>query len=352
MKQNTSNPIPIIQAILAAALFGMSAPFSKLLLLKISPLFLSALLYLGAGIGMLFIDIAKRISKTKRIEARLTKGELPYVISMIVLDIMAPISLMVGLTMTNAANASLLNNFEIAATSVIALIVFKETIGKRLWLSISLITVSSVILTLDDFSSFSFSIGSVFVLLACLCWGLENNCTRKLSIKDPLQVVIIKGFGSGIGALVIAAFANDLSGDADFILLSLLLGFFAYGMSIFFYVSSQRSLGAARTSTYYAVAPFIGVGISLIVFNEPINANFMAALVIMLIGTYFAAVEKHAHRHYHENMEHEHRHNHSDGHHNHSHQMLVEGDHSHPHVHDVIVHNHSHTPDMHHAHLH
>lgn len=352
MKQNRNNIIPIIQAILAAALFGMSAPFSKLLLLKISPLLLSALLYLGAGIGMLIIDIAKRISKTERIEARLTTGELPYVILMIILDILAPISLLVGLTRTNAANASLLNNFEIVATSVIALFLFKETIGKRLWISISLITLSSIILTLHDFNSFSFSIGSVFVLFACLCWGLENNCTRKLSIKDPLQVVIIKGFGSGTGALAIAVGVNEVMWDTGYILLSLLLGFFAYGMSIFLYVTAQRNLGAARTSTYYAVAPFIGVGISLIVFDEPITANFIVALFVMLIGTYFAVVEQHEHEHIHGNMEHDHRHNHSDGHHNHIHRTIVKGEHSHLHIHEELIHTHSHTPDLHHAHLH
>lgn len=352
MRSGKSKYFPIGQAVLAAALFGMNAPFSKLLLSEIPPLMLSALLYIGAGIGMLVIDSVKRISKANRIEARLAKREMPFIALMVALDIAAPISLMVGLTTTTSANASLLNNFEIVATSVIALAVFKEAIGRRLWLSITLITISSIILSVRDFSSFSFSIGSIFVLLACVFWGFENNCTRKLSIKDPLQVVIIKGIGSGIGALIIAFLANEVLWNAGYILLSLLLGFFAYGLSIFFYVSAQRDLGAARTSSYYAVAPFIGVGVSFIAFNEPVTVSFMAALVIMLIGTYFAVVEKHGHLHHHEFMEHEHRHSHTDGHHNHTHLITISGEHTHTHTHEGMEHVHEHTPDIHHAHRH
>jgi len=352
MRLKSNNYMAIAQAILAALLFGMNAPFSKLLLSEIPPLMLSALLYLGAGIGMLIVDSVKRISKVNRIEARLEKKELPFVILMVVLDIGAPILLMVGLSITTSANASLLNNFEIVATSIIAFVVFKEAIGKRLCLSITLITISSIILSVRDFSSFSFSSGSIFVLLACVCWGFENNCTRKLSIKDPLQVVIIKGIGSGIGSLIIAVLADEVLWNTGYILLSLLLGFFAYGLSIFFYVSAQRDLGAARTSSYYAVAPFIGVGISFVALNEPITISFIIALIIMIIGTYFAIVEKHGHLHYHQFIEHEHRHNHSDGHHNHAHQEIVGGEHTHVHIHEKMEHIHEHTPDIHHAHNH
>lgn len=146
------NYIAVGQAILAAALFGISAPFSKMLLGKMPPLLLSALLYLGAGIGMLIVDSIKRISKVERVEARLAKGELPFIILMVLLDIAAPISLMLGLTKTTSSTASLLNNFEIVATSIIALLVFREAIGKRLWFSITLITLSSSILSVEDFN--------------------------------------------------------------------------------------------------------------------------------------------------------------------------------------------------------
>lgn len=352
MDSNTSKYFSITYAVLAAALFGMSAPIAKLLLSEIPPLMMSSLVYLGAGFGMLIVDLTRVIAKTKHPEARLAKNELPFILAMIILDIAAPISLMLGLTMTTAANAALLSNFEIVATSVIALIVFKEAVGKRLWLSIALITIASIILSTNDIFSFSFSLGSIFVILSGVFWGFENNCTRKLSIKDPLQVVIIKGLGSGTGALVIAAYANELVWNFRLILPALLLGFFAYGLSIFLYVTAQRSLGAARTSAYYAISPFIGVLLSFFLFDEPITTAFIAASIFMVIGTYFTVAEKHGHQHIHRLLEHEHRHNHSEIHHNHSHEDNSKKEHSHLHVHIEMIHSHEHTPDIHHRHQH
>jgi drug/metabolite transporter (DMT)-like permease len=342
----------VFYAVLAAALFGISAPVSKLLLNKIPPMLMAALLYLGAGLGMLLVNLIRTSREIEQKEAKVSKKELPFVVGMIVLDIAAPMFLMIGLTMSTASNASLLNNFEIVATSLVALLIFKEAIGKRLWIAIFFITVSSIILSVSNFSSFSFSIGSIFVLLACVCWGFENNCTRMMSLKDPMQIVVIKGFGSGAGSLIIAFLAKEFAFDFWYILLALVLGFFAYGLSIFFYVTAQRELGAARTSAYYAVAPFIGVGLSFIIYNEPITLNFVVGAILMLFGTYYAAVEKHNHLHIHEAMEHEHRHNHNEGHHNHTHEDFKDGEHSHMHVHEKIKHAHVHNPDMHHSHIH
>ncbi|MGV8979857.1 DMT family transporter [Clostridium sp.] len=280
-------------AILAAALYAISSPLSKLLLKEIPPTLMASFLYLGAGLGMSIVGFIKHKKYSKKTEARLTKHELPFTIGMVILDIAAPIFLMIGLTMTTSANVSLLNNFEIVATSLIALFIFKETIRKRLWGGIFLITVSSIILSVEDIGSFSFSFGSIFVLLACICWGLENNFTRKLSVKDPLEIVIIKGFGSGIGSLLIACAIGEQTNNIPYIVAALLLGFFAYGLSIFFYIYAQRDLGAARTSAYYAIAPFIGVVLSLMIFREIPTFSFVIALVIMIIGTYFASTEKH-----------------------------------------------------------
>ena len=338
-------------AILAAALYGISAPVSKLLLVDIPPALMAALLYLGAGFGMLAVNTVKRVRHKDQLEAGITRKELPYVLGMIVLDIIAPIFLMLGLAITNPTNVSLLNNFEIVTTSLIALFVFKEAVGKRMWLAITLITLSSIVLSID-ISSFSFSAGSIFVLMACVSWGFENNCTRMLSVKNPLQIVVIKGFGSGLGALIIALAYKQYSSNMKYIIFTLLLGFVAYGLSIYLYIRAQRELGAARTSAYYATAPFIGVLISWIIFHEDITGKFMIALVIMLIGAYLAASEVHNHLHEHATLTHEHKHSHQDGHHNHTHVPGSVGEHSHVHTHDGIVHNHVHTPDMHHNHNH
>ena len=282
---------PILFAVLAAALYALNSPFSKILLTGLSPTMLAALLYLGAGLGMLAVGFLQKRAGTAGKEKPLTKKELPYTVGMVVLDIMAPISLMSGLMMTTAANASLLNNFEIVATSLIALFLFREKISKRLWLGIAFVTVASILLSVEDYSSFSFSAGSFFVLLACVFWGFENNCTRKLSSKNPLEIVVIKGFGSGTGSLVIAAALGEFCANLPYMLLALLLGFFTYGLSILFYIYAQRSLGAAKTSAYYAVSPFMGAVLSLAIFRQIPSISFLTALFVMALGTYFVSTD-------------------------------------------------------------
>jgi drug/metabolite transporter (DMT)-like permease len=198
---------------------------------------------------------------------------------------------MIGLTKTSASNASLLNNFEIVATSIIALFVFNEKITKRLWFAISLVTISSMLISVTNISCFSLSIGSIFILMACICWGFENNCTRMLSVKNPLQIVIVKGFFSGIGSLMIGINLGERVYDIKYIFIALCLGFVAYGLSIFFYIHAQRRLGAAKTSTYYAIAPFLGATLSLIIFKEIPTLSFIIAFLIMLVGAYFASTD-------------------------------------------------------------
>ena len=281
MKTSTA----IFSAILAAALYALNAPASKLLLQNVPPSMMAALLYLGAGLGMLLMGLARKAAGRPSAEAHLTRKDLPYTIGMIVLDILAPIFLMIGISHTTAANASLLNNFEIVATSLIALFIFKEKISRRLWLAIGLTVLSSALLTVEDAGSLKFSVGSVFVLLASCCWGLENNCTRMLSQSDPQEIVIVKGLGSGAGALLVALLTGESFPAWGYVPFALLLGFVAYGLSIYFYVYAQRYLGAARTSAYYAIAPFIGVLMSLAVFREMPGMIFFAALAVMIVAT-------------------------------------------------------------------
>lgn len=278
-------------AILAAALYALNAPLSKVLLGQVSARMMAALLYLGAGAGMLLLRLAQKGMGKSSAEAPLTRKELPYTAAMVVLDVAAPIFLMLGLTGTSAASASLLNNFEIVATSLIALAIFRERISGRLWLAIGLVTLSSIVLSLESGGSLQFSLGSLLVLLACCCWGLENNCTRALSEKDPLEIVVVKGFGSGLGAMIVALVCGEYLPALLPALGALVLGFVAYGLSIFFYIYAQRTLGAAKTSTWYAISPFIGVGLSLVIFRQIPGLMFWVALAIMAAGAYFAATD-------------------------------------------------------------
>lgn len=286
--------LAVIYALSAAAFYALNTPISKLLLEYVSPTFLASFLYLGAGVG---VGVMYAFGwKNEKKEDRLTKKELPYTLGMIALDIAAPIFLMFGIKLGNASNASLLGNFEIVATTLIALIIFKEKVSKKLWVAISLITVSSIILSFDGTDGFTFSFGSLFVVLATLCWGLENNCTRKISEKSTYEIVTLKGICSGAGSFIVALFLNESIPEVKYICFAMLLGFVAYGLSIFTYIRAQRYLGAAKTSAFYAVAPFIGAGLSFILLKNQITMNYLVALIIMIFGTAFVVSDTMTHK--------------------------------------------------------
>ncbi len=279
-------------AVLAAALYAINSPFSKLLLDYMPSTLMVGFLYIGAGLGMGVIALFRKSKKVERTEEKITKADLPYTMAMIILDIAAPIFLLLGLSFTSAANASLLNNFEIVATALIALLVFKERISPRLWFGILFVTASCALLSIEDISSLKFSFGSLFILLACVCWGIENNCTRKLSAKDPLEIVLLKGIFSGLGSVIIGLCIGERITTLWSVLAVLAVGCVAYGHSIFFYVSAQRLLGAARTSAYYAIAPFIGTLLSLIIFRGLPGYTYFIALGIMVIGAWLCSSDE------------------------------------------------------------
>lgn len=328
--------LAIIFAVLAALLYAINIPFSKLLLNKISPTMLASYLYLGAGLG---IGIMFLLTKQKRNDnsEKYTKKDLPYVIGMIVLDIIAPILLMFGIMDSTSSSATLLNNFEIVCTSLIALVVFKEVISKKMWLAILLITLSSFVLSFDDISSFKLSWGSLLVLLATLCWGLENNCTRNLAKKNTYSVVTIKGIFSGLGSLIVALCLHETFANFIYIALAMILGFVAYGLSIFFYIKSQGIIGAAKTSAYYSVAPFIGTFLSFIIFNDQLSLTYFIGLAIMILGTAIVVLDTLENKH-----EQTHTHKVTHTHDGTTHTHIVEHSHVHSHYLSESKHRHKH----------
>lgn len=279
----------IILAVLAAVFYSISTPISKLFLNIIDPVMMASLLYLGAGLGILILYLFAH-KKEKKVN-KLSKSDLPYVITMVVLDIAAPIFMMIGISNGSSSSSSLLNNFEIVVTVLIALLIFKETISKYLWIGIGFITIASGVLSFDFSSNISFSLASLLVLLATLCWGLENNCTRKISDKSSYQIVIIKGLGSGVSSLIIALIVGEKLPEFKYIVYVLLLGFGAYGLSIFVYIRAQRLLGAAKTSAFYAIAPFIGSFLAFLIVGEKLDYIYLIALSIMIVGVSFVTID-------------------------------------------------------------
>jgi drug/metabolite transporter (DMT)-like permease len=345
---------PILQALASALLFGASAPLSKLLLGSVEPIPLAALLYLGSGFGLLLLRLLLRSTSgpvTK--EARIRWSDAGWLTGAVLAGgVAAPILLMFGLRSTPASTASLLLNFEAVSTTMVAAFVFKESVGRRIWFAVGAITAACILLSWNPLGAWGFSLGATGVLLACVLWGVDNNLTRRISEKDPLSIVTIKGIASGTVSLCLAISTGSALPSPGTAGLALLLGFFSYGLSIVLFILALRGLGAARASAVFSGAPFAGALLAFFLFRDAPGALLLIALPLLVLGFVLVVGDGHGHLHRHELVVHEHRHVHDDGHHAHGHEENEGGAHSHVHVHEPIAHAHPHAPDPHHRHAH
>jgi drug/metabolite transporter (DMT)-like permease len=352
--------LPLIYAFLTAIFFGSCAPVTKYLITDTDPLILASLFYLGSGGGMVFLtSIRYIIKKTSSKDSKITVKDFPYLIGMSFFGgILAPVTLIYSMESTSAGTGALLLNFEPVATALIATFIFGESLGKRIWISMALITISCLLLSYKSSYLFGFSLGAIGVLMACIFWGIDNNISRVVSGRDPYTCIMVKGLLAGIITGIMAIFIGEKIPALFEIPLYLIIGFFSYGgLASVFFLMALRSLGTARTGLFLALSPFFGVFFSLILFKDSINYVFPIAFFIMLIGLYLLVTEKHTHIHTHPPTVHDHRHSHNDLHHDHLHspnmpQLSKSGEHCHLHAHQFITHNHSHKPDLHHQHEH
>lgn len=345
----TNNLGFILQALAAAIFFGASAPIAKLLLGDIEPIFLAAFLYLGSGTGISLVKWTQR-KRLKDVEAGINRADIPWLAGAIIAGgIIAPIVLMISLQNTPASTASLLLNFEGVGTTLIALVFFKEAIGRRAGTAIIVITFASIFLSTDFKSGFGLSFGALGIILACVLWGADNNFTRNISGKDPLAIVAWKGLVAGTFSFFLAWSLGNSFPAVKTILGTLVLGFVSYGLSTMLFIRSMRGLGAARTSALYGTAPLAGVILSIILFHELPSFLFMIAAILMIGGALLLINEQHEHSHVHTALFHEHSHKHDDSAHTHDN---FEGTHSHEHEHPEEKHEHDHRPDIHHRHGH
>lgn len=346
-----------LMAVLAALLFGASVPLAKLLLGRLDPLVLTALLYLGSGAGAaLYKGWRGRGRWANGGEPGISREDLPWLTGSILAGgIAAPLVLMFSLVRTPAATASLLLNFEGLATALLAALMFKEAMDRRVWWAVALIMVASVLLSLGADGRGGVSAGALGVLGACVLWGLDNNFTRNVSAKDPVSIVAAKGLGAGAFSLFLAVVAGHPFPGPAVILGAVALGSISYGLSIVLLILAMRELGAARASSLFGTAPFMGAMLSFLLFREAPGALFVLALPLLTAGVILMAGEKHGHAHTHTAMEHEHRHRHDQRHHSHEHtqgEPYRDRPHTHRHQHETTQHVHHHLPDIHHRHGH
>lgn len=344
-----------LYAILAAVLFGASTPAAKLLLVRIDPWLLAGLLYLGSAMGLIIIFFIQTFSKRATIkEASLKYKDWGWLSGAVLLGgIIGPVFLMMGLTQTSAASTSLLLNLESVFTAFVAWFAFKEHTDRKIVLGMFLTVVGSFVLTWKGNLQNQNLLGPVLIAIACFCWAVDNNFTRKISASNPLQIAMIKCLISGLTNTVLAFAWGAMFPNYYMILSAGIVGLVGYGLSLLFFILGLRHIGTARTGAYFSLAPFVGAGIAIIFLREPISIQLVIASIFMGIGIWLHLTEHHFHEHQHEKLEHEHRHIH-DEHHQHEHKPgdPVGEPHTHFHIHESLIHSHPHFPDTHHRHKH
>ncbi|NQU60054.1 MAG: DMT family transporter [Rhodospirillales bacterium] len=338
----------ITAALGAAALFGAGTPLAKMLLSDVNPWLLAGLLYLGSGIGL---SVVRFIRGSKGDE--LARHDWPWMFGAVVAGgIAGPVLLMWGLAGTSASTASLLLNAEGVFTALLAWYVFRENFDQRIALGMAAIVIGAVVLSWSGAIHGQSPWPPLAILGACLCWGIDNNLTRKVSLSDPFQIAAIKGLVAGATNVSLALIVGITIPSAGTTLMSGVVGFLGYGVSLALFVIALRELGTARAGAYFSTAPFVGAIIAVPLLGDPVTIALVLAGGLMAIGVWLHITERHAHDHEHQTVEHSHVHGHDDGHHKHDHETSPDEPHVHKHQHEPTRHTHPHYPDEHHRHGH
>ena len=348
------NRTAILYALISAALFGVSTPAAKLLVGSIHPVTLAGLLYCGAGMGVAGLRRIVPSFVTGAPEIAVSRGELPWLAAAIGAGgVCGPLLLMLGLARTNAATASLLLTLEGVATALMAWFIFHENFDRRIAIGMASLVAGAAVLSWSGAPTLDSIVGPLAIVGACVAWGLDNNLTRKVSLADPLQIAMLKGLIAGPFNLVLGLSISRGIPSVSGILLTGIVGFLGYGVSLALFVIALRDLGTARTGAYFSTASFIGSAIAVVVLGEPVTAQLLAAGALMAFGVWLHLTEHHEHEHVHEALVHAHPHVH-DIHHRHAHSANdPPGEpHTHSHEHRPMRHAHPHVPDMHHTHGH
>jgi drug/metabolite transporter (DMT)-like permease len=339
-----------VQAGLAAALlFGAGTPVAKLLLGEVSPWLLAGLLYAGSGVGL---GLYRLISRASRV--RLRRAELLPLAGAIFFGGMAgPVLLMFGLSGMPASGASLLLNAEGVATAVLAWFVFRENFDRRIALGMVAIVAGAVVLSVPTGVEFGSVWPSLAILGACLCWGVDNNLTRRIALTDATWLAAVKGGVAGPVNLALAFLLGATLPPVWSIGPAMAVGLLAYGVSLVLFIVAMRHVGTARAGAYFSVAPFFGAALA-VGLGEAVTVPLVIAALLMALGVWLHLTERHEHEHTHEAITHDHWHRHDDGHHDHEHDEPVAPGvrHRHVHSHDAVTHTHEHYPDSHHRHRH
>ncbi|MDA8430524.1 MAG: EamA family transporter [Geobacteraceae bacterium] len=341
-------------ATLSAALFGISPVLCKMVIGEMSPVLLAGLLYLGSGIGLSFVLIRQHINMIREIQSISRIHRLKLLCAVLAGGVIAPLCLVYGIKYGRASEVALLLNLETVATTIIAWLIFKEQVSRYVWAGKVFIVLAAAIIILKSSEGLVFSASGILVVLACIFWGIDNNLTRDVDELPATALAAIKGYGAGLFNIILASVLGFGTIEAHQIGGALLIGALSYGASLVFFIGALRKIGSARSSTFFAIGPFIGVLSALVLLREQPPPFFWFATALMLAGALCLYRERHEHPHVHETITHRHQHTHDqDEHHRHLHDEADNvGPHDHYHVHERLTHSHVHWPDTHHRHIH
>jgi drug/metabolite transporter (DMT)-like permease len=341
----------VMRCLIAAVLFGATAPAASELAGTVPAFTLAGLLYLGAALAVTPSNLRRPPDRSA-----LAAEWRPVVLAVVFGGAVGPVLLVAGLARTSAASASILLNTELVATVVLAALLFREHIGRRVAVSAALVTTAGAVLTWD--AGAGVDVGAVLIVAACACWGLDNCVTARIEQLAPEHVVALKGAVAGGTNLAIGVLTAGVGVDTGLVEVSsaLLIGAAGYGLSIVLWVKGARDLGAARAQVIFATAPFAGAVIAWSVLREQVTGAQLIAVGLAAVGVGVSLRSAHQHPHHHHEVDHDHEHTHDsatpDEHHDHVHGDGFAGRHSHAHHHGELVHAHPHVPDLHHRHDH
>lgn len=340
----------IITGILSGFLFGVATPFSKELLNGLNSFQLAGLLYLGAAFAMLPYIFRKH----SNLRLLFQPGNRAKTAGIIFFGGFAgPLLLLAGLKTANAASVSIWLNMELVATAILGVLFFKDALDRYTWIGVGLTILAGIITSWGEGASGITS--GLLITAACACWAVDNHLTAISDGASPQTVTFVKGIVAGSVNLIIGCLITSQTMVLGNVISAIIVGIFAYGISIVLYVTSAQNIGATRSQILFSTAPIWGVALSYLFNHEPFQWVHVISIILLAMAVIVTNVLIHQHQHTHVVMEHIHYHHHTDGHHTHSHHKETVPSrkwHSHLHTHDPVTHAHTHDPDLHHRHEH
>jgi drug/metabolite transporter (DMT)-like permease len=339
----------VVMALIAALLFAISIPASKLLLSQLTTFQLAGLLYLGGGLGVAPALLKAGIRQATWPSDRTNRGRVLIVLT--VGGLAAPVLFLAGLRLSAAGSASLILSLELAATALLGTLFFRDHLTRTGVLGVVGIVVATALVSFPG--GWPGIRSAVLITAACLCWGLDNQVTALIDGVKPTTLAFWKGTVAGAANLILGLLAAPWRASGGTALAGLCIGALSYGLSITLYVASAQQLGATRAQMLFATVPFLGAVLSFLVLGETLSLSHLAALAVLVPSVIALLVPRHVHEHRHEATWHIHSHRHDDDFHAHQHPApQSRARHTHWHRHEPVVHEHQHEPDLHHRHDH